>query len=106
NLGFDGERVTNFFEKPDDGETWINGGYFVLERAAIDYIPGDSAAWEREPVEGLVRDGQLMAYRHRGFWSCMDTLKEKNMLEELWQGGQAPWRVWDAKPDLLAVPGD
>ncbi|MEX2541132.1 MAG: glucose-1-phosphate cytidylyltransferase [Trueperaceae bacterium] len=97
NLAFEGDRVTNFYEKPSDGETWINGGYFLLEQGAIDYITGDETVWEKDPVEKLVQDGQMMAYRHRGFWSCMDTLKERNMLEELWESGQAPWRVWDRR---------
>lgn len=95
NLAFDGDRVTNFFEKPSDGKTWINGGYFVLNPGAIDYISGDDSVWEKDPVAGLVRDGQMMAYRHSGFWSCMDTLKEKNLLEEMWESGEAPWRIWD-----------
>lgn len=95
NLAFDGSRVTNFFEKPDEGEGWINGGYFVLKQGAIDYVGDDSSVWEREPVEGLVRDGELHGYRHLGFWSCMDTLKEKTLLEELWASGRAPWMVWE-----------
>lgn len=94
NLGFEGDRVTGFYEKPDDEDTWINGGYFILEPGAIDYVSGDDDIWERNPVESLVRDHQLMAYRHGGFWSCMDTLKEKRMLEEQWLGGAAPWRIW------------
>jgi glucose-1-phosphate cytidylyltransferase len=95
NLSFEGDRVTNFYEKPSDGETWINGGYFLLEQRAIDYVTGDDTVWEKDPVENLVREGQMMAYRHRGFWSCMDTLKEKNMLDELWKTDRAPWKVWD-----------
>lgn len=94
NLGFEGDRVTNFFEKPEDGEGWINGGYFVLKPKAIDYIDGDATVWEKEPVEHLVRDGELVGYRHFGFWSCMDTLKEKQMLDAQWQGGNAPWKIW------------
>ena len=91
---FDGEQVVEFFEKPEAGEGWINGGYFVLNRKAIDYIDGDETIWERDPVERLARDGQLMGYRHKGFWSCMDTIKEKTMLEELWASGKAPWKTW------------
>jgi glucose-1-phosphate cytidylyltransferase len=91
---FDGDRVTEFFEKPESGEGWINGGFFVLNAGAIDYIDGDDTVWERESVERLALDGQLMGYRHYGFWSCMDTLKEKNFLEELWNGGSAPWKIW------------
>jgi glucose-1-phosphate cytidylyltransferase len=94
-IGFDGDRIVDFYEKPEAGEGWINGGYFVLHARAIDYIEGDETVWEREAVEALVRDGQLMGYRHAGFWSCMDTLKEKNFLEELWHSGKAPWKVWD-----------
>jgi len=91
---FDGEQVVEFFEKPEAGEGWINGGYFVLNRKAIDYIDGDETIWERDPVERLAHDGQLMGYRHKGFWSCMDTIKEKTMLEELWASGKAPWKTW------------
>jgi glucose-1-phosphate cytidylyltransferase len=93
-IGFDGDRVVEFYEKSQASEGWINGGYFVLERAAIDYIDGDDAIWEREPVERLARAGELVGYRHDGFWSCMDTLKEKRMLEELWESGRPPWKIW------------
>ena len=93
-LAFEGDRVTEFYEKPEASEGWINGGYFVLNRKALEYIDGDSAVWERDPVERLARDGQLMGYRHYGFWSCMDTLKEKNLLEEMWVSGKAPWKIW------------
>lgn len=97
NLTFTGDHVTNFHEKPEEGEGWINGGFFVLNRAAIDTIDGDSTIWEREPVERMVATGELMGYRHFGFWSCMDTLKEKEMLDEMWASGNAPWNIWDAK---------
>jgi len=93
-IGFDGNQVTTFCEKAEDSEGWINGGFFVLEPQTLDYVDGDDTTWEREPIERLARDGQLMAYRHSGFWSCMDTLKEKNMLEELWASGDAPWKTW------------
>jgi glucose-1-phosphate cytidylyltransferase len=93
-IGFDGDQVTTFLEKPEDAEGWINGGFFVLNGRALDYIDGDETIWEREPIEGLAHDGELMAYRHSGFWSCMDTLKEKHMLEELWASGNAPWKTW------------
>jgi glucose-1-phosphate cytidylyltransferase len=93
-IGFSGDQVTNFYEKPESGEGWINGGYFVLNRKAFDYIEGDDTIWEHGPVERLARDGQLMGYRHHGFWSCMDTLKEKNILEEFWNSGKAPWALW------------
>jgi glucose-1-phosphate cytidylyltransferase len=93
-IGFTGDQVTDFYEKPETGEGWINGGYFVLNRKAFDYIEGDETVWEHGPVERLARDGQLMGYRHHGFWSCMDTLKEKNILEEFWNSGKAPWAIW------------
>lgn len=91
---FDEDRVVNFYEKPEAAEGWINGGYFILNPEVIDYIEGDETIWERDPIERLARDGQLMGYRHYGFWSCMDTLKEKNYLEELWSSGKAPWKIW------------
>jgi glucose-1-phosphate cytidylyltransferase len=93
-IGFDGDRVTEFFEKPESGEGWINGGFFVLNTKVLDYIEGDETVWERDPVERLAYDGQMMGFKHYGFWSCMDTLKEKNYLEELWQSGNAPWKMW------------
>ena len=93
-IAFEGDQIVDFYEKPETSEGWINGGYFVLSREAIDYIEGDGTVWERDPLEGLARDGQLVGYRHPGFWSCMDTLKEKNMLEALWSSGAAPWRIW------------
>ncbi|MBA2665968.1 MAG: glucose-1-phosphate cytidylyltransferase [Trueperaceae bacterium] len=98
NLAFSGDRVTDFYEKQDIGESWINGGYFMLQPEAIEYITGDADIWERGPVEGLSRDGQLMGYRHTGFWSCMDTLKERTMLEEMWSRREAPWRIWGDGP--------
>lgn len=94
-IGFSGDQVIDFHEKPEASEGWINGGYFVLNGKAIDYIGGDDTVWEREAVEALVHDGELMGYRHAGFWSCMDTVKEKSMLEELWNSGNAPWKIWD-----------
>ena len=106
-IGFAGDQVTDFYEKPENGEGWINGGYFVLEYKALDYIDGDHTVWECDPVENLARDGHLMGYRHNGFWSCMDTLKEKNLLEELWASGKAPWRTeapaFRATKELRAV---
>jgi glucose-1-phosphate cytidylyltransferase len=92
-LEMDGDAVVEFSEKPQLGEGWINGAFFVLEPAVFDYVDGDDTAWEREPLERLARDGQLMAYRHESFWQCMDTLRDKKLLEELWQNG-APWRTW------------
>jgi glucose-1-phosphate cytidylyltransferase len=96
-IQFAGDRIVDFYEKPEANEGWINGGYFVLNGRAIDYIDGDDTVWERSPVERLARDGELIGYRHYGFWSCMDTLKEKNMLEEMWATGKAPWKIWEQK---------
>jgi glucose-1-phosphate cytidylyltransferase len=93
-ISFRGDRVVEFYEKPQASDNWINGGYFVLNREVLNYIDGDDAVWEREPVERLAHAGELQGYRHHGFWSCMDTLKEKNMLEELWASGRAPWKIW------------
>jgi glucose-1-phosphate cytidylyltransferase len=93
-LLMEGDKVREFAEKPQTGEGWINGGFFVLNRKALDYIEGDETLWERDPMERLARDGQLMAYRHEGFWQPMDTLREKRLLEELWATGKAPWKVW------------
>ena len=93
-IGFDGDRVSKFYEKPETSEGWINGGFFVLQTDAIDYIEGDHSIWERDPIECLAKDNQLVGFRHNGFWSCMDTLKEKNFLEDLWAKGQAPWKIW------------
>jgi glucose-1-phosphate cytidylyltransferase len=90
----DGVDVEGFQEKPEGEGGWINGGFFVLHKSVLDYIDGDAAIWEREPMEGLARDGQLAAYRHDGFWQAMDTLREKNHLEDLWRSGEAPWKTW------------
>jgi glucose-1-phosphate cytidylyltransferase len=91
---FDGNRVSEFTEKPQTGEGWINGGFFVLNRGVMRYIDGDHTLWERDPMERLAADGQLMAFRHEGFWQPMDTLRERKLLEELWAGGAAPWKLW------------
>ena len=93
-LELDDDRITEFSEKPQTGEGWINGAFFVLEPGVFDYIEGDTTRFEREPLEGLAADNQLMAYRHYGFWQCMDTLREKMLLDELWGTGQAPWKIW------------
>jgi glucose-1-phosphate cytidylyltransferase len=92
-LELDGDRIGEFSEKPQIGEGWINGAFFVLEPGIFDYIDGDPTQWEREPLERLARDNQLMAYRHNDFWQCMDTIRDKKLLEELWKNG-APWRTW------------
>jgi glucose-1-phosphate cytidylyltransferase len=90
-----GDAVRTFEEKPQLDAGWVNGGYFVLEPGVFDYIPGD-VDWAREPMEQLAMAGQLSAYRHEGFWQCMDTLRDKNYLAKLWTSGEAPWMVWAA----------
>ena len=89
-----GDRVDGFQEKPRGEGGWINGGFFVLSPRVIDRIGGDQASWEGQPLADLAAEGELMAYRHSGFWQPMDTLRDKNQLEELWQSGQAPWKSW------------
>lgn len=93
-LDIQGDAIREFSEKPQTAEGWINGAFFVLEPGIFDYIEGDTTQWEREPLEGLARDGQLMAYRHESFWQCMDTLRDKVLLEQLWETGDAPWKTW------------
>lgn len=93
-LDIDGDRVVEFNEKPQTGEGWINGGFFVLEPRIFDYIDGDDTIWEREPMARLAQEKQLMAYRHGGFWQPMDTLRERRILESLWESGKAPWKIW------------
>jgi glucose-1-phosphate cytidylyltransferase len=93
-LELDQGQVVRFDEKPQGDGAWINGGFFVLSPKAIDYIEGDQTAWERTPLERLAADGQLSAYTHRGFWQPMDTLRDKNQLEQLWASGRAPWKIW------------
>lgn len=93
-IGFDGDRIDEFYEKPEEAEGWINGGFFVLSPKVIDQIDGDDTPWEREPLVRLAAAKEMMGFRHFGFWSCMDTLREKTLLEELWAGGNAPWRTW------------
>lgn len=93
-LDMAGHKVHSFKEKPKGDGGMINGGFFVLSPAVIDLIDGDSCIWERAPLEALAEKGQLAAYQHHGFWQPMDTLRDKNYLEELWQSGQAPWKVW------------
>ncbi len=94
-LDLDGEQVAKFTEKPQIGEGWINGAFFVLEPEVFEYIEGDDTLFEKEPLEALAGDGQLMAYRHHGFWQCMDTLRDKRLLNSLWDAGKAPWKVWE-----------
>ena len=93
-LKVDGESVTGFQEKPLGEGGWINGGFFVLKPDVLDYIGDDNTVWENEPLQNLARERQLAAYYHHGFWKPMDTLRDKNQLEELWRRGAAPWKVW------------
>ncbi len=87
-------KIASFREKPRGDGAWINGGFFVLEPQVIDLIAGDSTVWEQEPLTRLAHEGQLSAYRHPGFWHCLDTLRDKHVLEQAWQGGNPPWKVW------------
>lgn len=93
-LVFDGDRVAEFTEKPQAGEGWINGGYFVFEPRILDYLTGDECVLEKDALEQLAAEGQLMAYRHERFWQCMDTLRDKRLLESMWDSGKAAWKVW------------
>ena len=93
-LNIKGDHVTSFEEKPHGDGGWVNGGFFVLSPKVIDLIENDTTVWERGPMEQLAREDQLSAYLHHGFWQPMDTLRDKNHLEELWQSGKAPWKVW------------
>ncbi len=94
-LNMDGASVRGFVEKPKGDGGWINGGFFMLSPRCLDYIEGDMSSWEGEPLAKIAEDGQLMAFEHRGFWQPMDTLRDKNQLEELWQTGKAPWKSWE-----------
>ncbi|WP_136416238.1 glucose-1-phosphate cytidylyltransferase [Herbaspirillum sp. ST 5-3] len=94
-LEMEGHVVNGFMEKPRGDGGWINGGFFVLSPKVIDYIEGDQTSWELDPLERLASESQLAAYQHRGFWQPMDTLREKNQLDALWNSGSAPWKVWD-----------
>lgn len=87
-------KIASFREKPKGDGAWINGGFFVLEPQVIDLIAGDSTVWEQEPLTRLAHEGQLSAYRHPGFWHCLDTLRDKHVLEQAWQSGNPPWKVW------------
>lgn len=93
-LGQDQRKITSFREKPEGDGSWINGGFFVLEPGALDYIAGDSTVWEREPLQMLARDGCLAAYKHCGFWQNMDSLRDKVVLERLWSSDSPPWKIW------------
>ena len=93
-MDFDGDLVASFKEKPQTESGWINGGFFVFEPAVFDYLNGDATVLEGSPLECLAHDGQLAAFRHEGFWQCMDTVRDRVRLEEMWNGGNAPWKVW------------
>lgn len=102
-LGQEESKIDSFKEKPREDNAWINGGFFVLEPEVIDYIEGDETVWEREPMEQLANIGELCAFRHNSFWHPMDTLRDKNHLEDLWKGDQCPWRVWENKSTHIEV---
>ena len=93
-LEFEGERVVRFTEKPQIGEGWINGGFAVFEPGIFDYLEDDRTSLEAEMLEKLAADGQLVAFRHPDFWQCMDTLRDRQMLEKMWESGSPPWKVW------------
>ena len=88
------EKVASFHEKPDGDGAWVNGGFFVVEPAALDYIDSDATSWEREPLERLAAEGKLAVYRHGGYWQNMDTLRDKMILEEQWSSEAPPWKRW------------
>ncbi len=94
-LGIQSGRITQFNEKPMGDGAFINGGFFVLSPGVLDYLENDSSIWEQQPLTQLAEDGQLMAYEHSGYWQCMDTLRDKHKLEDLWASGNAPWKSWD-----------
>ena len=93
-LNIHGSEVTSFAEKPSGAEGYINGGYFVLSPRCLDLIPSDDTPWEKEPLEQLAQTGNLMAFKHDGFWQSMDTVRDKTLLENLWENGNAPWKMW------------
>jgi len=93
-LRHDENKIEEFVEKPTGDGGWVNGGFFVCEPQVLDYVESDATVWEREPLEGLARDDQLVAYQHSGYWQPMDTLRDKTVLEERWAAGDAPWKVW------------
>lgn len=94
-LDLDGNTIASFREKSQKDVGYINGGYMVLEPAIFDYIDGDDTTFERKPLETIAEEGQLMAFKHNGFWQCMDTMRDREKLEHLWATGEAPWKVWD-----------
>ena len=94
-LGESQAKVASFREKPKGDGAWINGGFFVLEPETFSYIPGEETIWEQEPLKNLAKGGNLAAYKHAGFWHSMDTLRDKNVLDEMWHKGEAPWKIWE-----------
>ena len=88
-------EVSQFNEKPESGNAWINGGFFVLDPSVIDFISGDHTPWEEEPLQKITQNNQLLAFKHRGFWQPMDTIAEKKYLEELYETNSAPWKIWE-----------
>lgn len=94
-IEMEGDQIVQFAEKPQTHEGWINGAFFVVEPGIFDYIGGDDTSWEKGPLENLAEDGQLMAYRHTSFWQCMDTLRDKYYLQQMWESGRAPWKLWE-----------
>ena len=101
-LDMEGDLIRRFQEKPKGDGGWINGGFFILEPMVIDYIENDDTFWERDPLEHLAQDNQLCAYKHEGFWQAMDTLRDKNKLESLWEQGNAPWKIWKDESNTCA----
>lgn len=95
NIVFQGDKVAEFKEKPQTGEGWINGGFFVFSPKVFDYLADDTTVLEAAPLERLAREGELMAYRHAGFWHCMDIVRDRDLLNRLWSEGNAPWKIWD-----------
>jgi glucose-1-phosphate cytidylyltransferase len=93
-LGHDETKISSFKEKPRGDGAWVNGGFFVLEPSVVDLVDDDSTVWEKKPLEKLAEEGMIAAYKHYGFWQPMDTLRDKHLLEELWNSGKAPWKVW------------
>ncbi len=94
-LEFDGDKVVEFNEKPQTAEGWVNGAFFVLEPEALNYIKNEELDWEQEALQGLAQDGQLMAYKHEGFWQGIDTIRDVKLMNRLWESGEAPWKNWD-----------
>jgi glucose-1-phosphate cytidylyltransferase len=94
-MRFDGDKVTAFEEKPATAEGWINGAFFVLEPEVMDFIDGDMVMFEHAPLQRLAAEGQLMAYRHEGFWKAVDSLRDKQVLEGMWDEGDRPWATWE-----------